>query len=231
MSIKDKIASLPIGEYIGMKLSGGADSSILYYALCKHIKDNNLDTKIIVVTLDTDFKNLYIAGANRVIGIVKDLTGIEPYEHFTVTVPHSDENYTNGQAELVAKAKEKYGDLEFFTGLTKNPPAHEMRDYFIENASKHGLDFSRIEKHLDVIDTERDDISHSDQNPYRVFGATDKKGTASAYEELGMMEKLYPYTFSCENAPYELLDEKGNHMHCGECFFCLERYWGFGRIV
>ena len=35
-------------------------------------------------------------------------------------------------------------------------------------------------------------IFHPDQNPYRVFGATDKKGTASAYEELGMMEKLYP---------------------------------------
>ena len=34
-----------------------------------------------------------------------------------------------------------------------------MRDYFIENASKHGLDFPRIEKHLDVRDTERDDIS------------------------------------------------------------------------
>ena len=90
--------------------------------------------------------------------------------------------------------------------------------------------FPRIEKHPDVRDTERDDIP-SRRKSYRVFGATDKKGTASAYEELGMMEKLYPYTFSCENAPYELLDEKGNHMHCGECFFCLERYWGFGRIV
>ena len=46
MSILDKIKSANIGEYIGMKLSGGADSSILYYALCKHIKDNNLDTRV-----------------------------------------------------------------------------------------------------------------------------------------------------------------------------------------
>ena len=30
MSIKDKIASLITGEYIGMKLSGGADSSLYY---------------------------------------------------------------------------------------------------------------------------------------------------------------------------------------------------------
>jgi len=231
MSILDKIKNLNIGEYIGMKLSGGADSSILYYALCKHIKDNNLDTKIIVVTLDTDFKNLYIAGAKRVIGIVKDLTGIEPTEHFTITVPHSDKNYTNGQEQLVAEVKEKYGDIGFFSGLTKNPPPLEMKNYFKENASTHGLDFSRIQKHLDIRDTDRDNISHPNTNPYRVFGATDKKGTASAYEELDMMEKLYPYTFSCENAPYELLDDKGNHLHCGECFFCLERYWGFGRIV
>ena len=36
MSIKDKIASLPIGEYIGMKLSGGADSSF-HIRLCKYI--------------------------------------------------------------------------------------------------------------------------------------------------------------------------------------------------
>ena len=46
--------------------------------------------------------------------------------------------------------------------------------------------------HLDMRDTGRDNISHPDTNPYRVFGNTDKKGTASAYEELGMMEKTQP---------------------------------------
>ena len=140
MSIKDKIASLSIGEYIGMKLSGGADSS--FHIMSANIsKDNNLDTKIIVVTLDTDFKNLYIAGANPIIGIVKDPTGIEPYEHFTVTVPHSDENYTNGLSRISCKSKRKIWRLRVPYWTNKNPPVHEMRDYFIENASKHGLDF------------------------------------------------------------------------------------------
>ena len=105
MSIKDKIASLSIGEYIGMKLSGGADSSFYIMPYVNISKDNNLDTKIIVVTLDTDFKICILQEQTRY-RYCKRFHWNRTYEHFTVTVPHSDENYTNGLAELVAKAKE-----------------------------------------------------------------------------------------------------------------------------
>ena len=87
-------------EFVCVKLSGGADSAIIYYAVCDAVKDKN--TKIIVITLDTDLKDQYIAGAKRIIKIVKDLTGVEPYEHITNTVEHSLENYNNGRPIIFA---------------------------------------------------------------------------------------------------------------------------------
>lgn len=68
------IKDLPYGndQYVLVKLSGGADSSIVYYAVCDKFKDRD-DVKIVVVTLDTDYKNQYIASAKRIIQIVGEI--------------------------------------------------------------------------------------------------------------------------------------------------------------
>ena len=69
------IQDLPKGEqYVLIRLSGGADSSILYYALCEKFKHRD-NVKIVVVTLDTDIKNQSISTSKRIIRIVKNLTG------------------------------------------------------------------------------------------------------------------------------------------------------------
>ena len=215
-------------EYVCVKLSGGADSAIIYYAVCNTVKDTN--TKIIVITLDTDFKDQYIAGAKRVIKIVKELTGVEPYEHITNTVEHSLENYDNGQHHLLEKVWEKYGkNIPVYSGLTINPPYEEMVDFFKNNADRLGIDFEQALGHINSRDTSRDNKLPYGENPGRLFGKTDKRGTAAAYKHYNMMEKLYPYTFSCESAPYEIGSDN-MPIHCGHCFFCLERWWGFDRL-
>ena len=63
----------------------------------------------------------------------------------------------------------------------------------------------------------------------RPFINKNKQAVHAAYQAHDMMEQLYPYTYSCETVPedYSTMD----FVHCGHCFFCLERYWGFGRIV
>lgn len=216
-------------EYVCVKLSGGADSSIIYYAVCEKLK--HTDTKIIVVTLDTDFKDQYIKGAKRVIQIVKELTGVEPYEHITMTVPHSNENYTNGQADLLKQVHKKYGKIiPVYSGLTINPPHEEMLEFFMEKYESLGLDKEEVLSAIHTRDVSRDNKLDLDPSPGRLFGNVDKKGTAAAYKHYNMMDKLYPYTFSCESPPY-VIGDNGLPIHCKECFFCLERWWGFGRIV
>ena len=77
----NEIEDLPAGEHnLLMKLSGGADSSIVYYALCDKFKDRD-DVNIICITLDTDLKNNYIKSAKRIIEVVAELTGKRVYDN------------------------------------------------------------------------------------------------------------------------------------------------------
>ena len=213
---------------IGVKLSGGADSSIIYYMLCDKYK-NNPKVDIAVITLDTDVKNWYIDGAKRIIKIVGELTGKYPIEHFTNTVTHSNENYLSGQEDLVQKAILKYNIKDFYNGVTNNPNVFDMTAYFKKQKKvnrkdklKHNDEWMSIVKALAYRDKTRDTgVEVNLQSP--LF---DKLSTAKAYKDHNMMEKLYPYTYSCED---DANDPKDGH--CGTCFFCLERLFAFGRIV
>ena len=60
----------------------------------------------------------------------------------------------------------------------------------------------------------------------------DKQGVKELYEKFGLLDTLYPLTRSCESFTDDF------SKHCGEykdeqdvCWFCKERYWGFGRYV
>ena len=224
----DIITDLPIGEhYILIKLSGGADSSIIYYALCDKFKDRD-DVKIIVITLDTDFKDQYISSAKRVINLVKKLTGKEPYDHLTNIVKHSNENYVNGQDALYEIANKKYPITMSYSGITRNPPHKEMVDFFNIKIKELNLNEEMVWEAINSRDVPRDNYTSTTRG--RPFANFDKKATATAYNYYNMTDILYPMTFSCEAAPYKI-DNNGMPIHCGECFFCLERWWGFGRLI
>jgi len=242
------IADLPAGEHkLLVKLSGGADSSIVYYALCDKFKDRD-DVKIICITLDTDLKNNYIKSAKRIIEVVADLTGKRPYKHYTTTVPHSDENYINGQDELVKSVYTKYQITHQYSGITINPPVEELKRFVMDNYEKfnfldeHGNSIESVPTLMHSIDTRDKERDTKIPTPYDtakdepmdesgyLFAGGDKKTVKELYDKYDMMEKLYPHTFSCESAPY-FTDDKEEPIHCGYCFFCLERWYGFGRLV
>ncbi len=226
----NEIEDLPAGEHnLLMKLSGGADSSIVYYALCDKFKDRD-DVNIICITLDTDLKNNYIKSAKRIIEVVAELTGKRPYKHYTNTVPHSDENYVNEQEELVKSVYTKYQITRQFNGLTMNPPIEELEKFVTDNYLRFGFDLQEAKHCIDTRDKTRDnDLGFSNQKGF-LFAGGDKKLSKALYDKYDMMEKLYPHTFSCEVVPYHT-DDKGELVHCGYCFFCLERWYAFGRII
>lgn len=210
---------------IGVKLSGGADSSIIYYALCHEYKNSNVN--VIPVTLDTTLKPWYVLTAKKVIAKVGELTGKYPLEHITKKVDHSLENYTKGQEQLANLAIEKYKIHEehFYSGLTYNPDVNDMKIHFKEMSWKYGLNPSEVFMELDQRPSARD---YRRQKLISVQPLKDKLDTAAAYKYYDVVDSLYPITYSCES-DYKI--RLNNLKHCGKCFFCLERWYAFGRII
>ena len=54
-----------------------------------------------------------------------------------------------------------------------------------------------------------------------------KKDIAQLYTHYGIQDTLYPLTRSCES--YNMDVTKNMTKHCGECYPCIERFWGFGK--
>ena len=199
---------------------------------------------IICITLDTDLKNNYIKSAKRIIEVVAELTGKRPLKHYTNTVSHSDENYVSGQEELQKIAYKNHNIYRIYSGVTMNPPIEELKKFVTDNypslefdrcpftghLSGLGFDLIEAKQAIDSRDKTRDnDLGWSNQKGFLLAGG-DKKLSKVLYDKYDMMEKLYPHTFSCETVPYHT-DDKGELVHCGYCFFCLERWYAFGRII
>jgi hypothetical protein len=231
---------------VGVRVSGGADSSILYYAICDHFKDRP-DVEIYPLTMNTPFKWWYSRGAKVVIDRVTELTGKAPADWFIHHYPHFTKDaelqkYEDGINEMQRLAVAKYDLDVVYIGLTKNPPISEMKTYF--TTVDHGLDVERVIEYIDSRDETRDDQTdpefmtvHYDMgenNPeLKVqqvipFANAHKKAVKSLYDKYNAIDILYPYTYSCEEVP-EVTTEP--LVHCKHCFFCLERWWGFGRIL
>jgi len=222
-----------MNKKIGIKLSGGADSAIVYYNVCKE----NPDAEIYVITLGTDAKPYYPMLAARVIDKVYELTGVKPVKHITQTIPHSDKGYVTGQELLAQRLEDDYGISvlhDIYSGISCNCNIPGMLEYF---KTHHGLPYYEqqhgshsVEYHIRTRDTTRDEETDLEKKDVHApFVLLDKKDVAKAYRKAGVLEELYPNTCSCESV--KELDDDGYPIHCGECFFCLERYYAFGRLV
>ena len=217
-------------QHLLLKLSGGVDSSIVYYALCEKFKDRD-NVKIVLVTLDTDIKNQTIATAQRIIQIVGNLTGKYPIDHITKKVKDSELMYTKGQEQLTRIAYKTYPINKMYSGITINPNVKSFRKFVKKNYKTFGFDLPRALGEIKIRDKTRDVYKPHptfDESGF-IFAAHDKKFVKELYVKYDMMEKLYPYTFSCVSPPYKI--ENNIPIHCGNCWSCLERLYAFGRIV
>jgi hypothetical protein len=99
-----------------------------------------------------------------------------------------------------------------YTGITSVPPK-EVRDTFTIQSG---------------IDNERDPTIqrpvYNDNKMFHMpFTNLNKQDICELYEILNVKKELYPITRSCES--YTLTEG-----HCGECWWCQERKWGFGYL-
>ena len=114
---------------IGIKLSGGLDSAIVAYLLCKYIHEERPDCTLIPFTVIHSFKPYNLWFASKVKWWLKEHFPTVQWhkEHFTI---HSNgDDYNERMEELQEDLKSKNIIDCKFSGVTANPPMEVYKQW------------------------------------------------------------------------------------------------------
>lgn len=226
---------------VSVMLSGGADSTIIYYALCDYYKDKDVEVYPMTLTrlgINHNSK-IYV---ERIIDWVADKTGYRPPKHLAWV----DMDATNEPAdlesrmhnELCARSVNEYGCEVIYKGLSMNYDPDVILPWLLE--TKTGDRLVKCLVHYARHDTTRDPLNHNRNKPAVIddeltdakrcspFIQLNKDAVVQAYKDYGVLEELYPLTMTCILAPP--LDRFEGNGHCGWCFPCIEREYAFGYL-
>ena len=225
---------------VGIMVSGGVDSAILLYYLMKY----SLNTIHIYTTgSNKKFRRNSII-APRVVEKCIQLTGNNNVVHHI----HYDESATDNSM-CIAPQKDIDNSLIniVYDGTTMNPP-YDIAINLVATVSKTNSD-GTVSQHTVSPDMSRSDTGdnvmwYNDDKFYMPWANTNKKGIAKMYKnawkwghhyssiDKTLVESLLPVTRSCEWDPtcdyYDVIGAVDPYLeHCGECWWCKEREWGF----
>jgi hypothetical protein len=210
-------------KIIGLWMSGGADSSLLAYLLCKTIRDENLDVKFQPISVRRGRPNnpIYAEGVVDFICEDLDIDFILPHEIYYPPLEDSEmtEIKIFWERDAINFREKKFQVL--YSGITSNPP------------NSAGLPKNKERTRDEESDkpvVSRNGLKHY-INP---FFNINKKWEAEVYKDFGLLDTLFPITYSCEG---DAEDTKTHTWHCGntlsvenQCWWCIERKWAFGRL-
>jgi 7-cyano-7-deazaguanine synthase in queuosine biosynthesis len=199
----------------------------MLYLLTKQIKDNNLPTKLIACTVD--YKRPHVNVAGDVVDKVKELLGNDTIIEHQVYNPPAYTVWTPDELKqqfkdinLINFRQDKIQAL--FTGTTLNPPKHIQKSFnygILQDIELvRGVDVPKQIEKYSVHDLGDMTVEFIEIRP---FLETDKQSIGKLYTEHNLMDSLFPVTRSCE----DLNTVRG---HCGVCWWCEERKWGFGQL-
>tara|TARA_B100001057_G_scaffold227362_1_gene227733 strand:- start:2962 stop:3648 length:687 start_codon:yes stop_codon:yes gene_type:complete len=204
-----------------VKVSGGADSAIVLYMLCRYITDHHKDIAVVVHTTNDWKKPYQVKWAVKVRQWhMQQFPNIKFLEHETHQLQQGDD-YIQGQAQHLQNVYDKHTqqgthiDITL-AGINALPPSNIV---FVDE--KTG------EKHVGPTD-DRTGIQPTQGTgwfmPIRNF---DKQDIAEIYKQFDLTDTLFDQTRSCEETSVEVTQNFTTH--CGTCWWCQERKWGFGR--
>ena len=238
-----EIDGLPIGLYkdgpVGIGASGGADSSIVMYILFKNITHD-----LHIYTVIGDYRRHATEKSfDNVVAKCAELTGKTNYfVHKIHNADQSPERLLNTYDAAI-----NTGEVDIvYTGITMFPPDNEYADWpdtedWLANQPYHveyrkesntrplfGIEIpipndTIYEWSPITIGSVRKDKITACDKVYNPFINHNKKHIARLYKALGVEDTLFPVTRSCENDSYP-------DSHCGNCWWCYERKWAFGRL-
>ena len=213
---------------VGVWVSGGADSALMLYLLCKQIVDNKLPIKVQPCTVD--YKRPYQNIGYNIAFKVKEILDCDD----TILAPQVY-NPVGDTVWTPDELKQQFKDINrvnftnrhiqaLYTGTTLNPPVaiQEQFQYGVlqDIESVRGRD---VVKQINKYQVHEIDGETFEFIEIRPFLETDKQGIGNLYKQHNLMDNLFPLTRSCE----DLNTVTG---HCGVCWWCEERLWGFGTL-
>ena len=206
---------------IGMKLSGGADSAIVLYLLCKTIVEKNLDIEYIMPITTQNFEKPYnFEFSGKILEWMKKEFPSIPFIEQYKTVCIGAEDYVPIQYENLLELASS-GVVEcVIGGITLLP-----QDDLFETDQDGPTD----DRSPESMKNKTEQKTINDVWCFNPLGLLDKKGVAKLYKDNNLLDSLFPITRSCE---WHRPKETNNFTtHCGRCWFCHEREWAFGRLV
>lgn len=195
IDIQDNVSS------IGLKISGGVDSSLLAFLYAKTIADQKLRVSVTPIVIVEQASPFQLVFSTQVLSKIEDLTSfrfesIKSYECLLgedkIRKMRDIENHLKGSLDLIASATTQY---------PRDPS-------FVEPG---GPDDDRC----GVFDTMWDGWI------YTPFINHDKRDIAKLYREHGLIETILPLTRSCVQPTQDFTKV------CGKCWWCKERAWAF----
>lgn len=216
---------IPGTRKIVFKISGGADSAILLYILAKYKNDYNPNISFALASSVNENLPYQEIFAKQVIEFVNSRYSLGDYEHH-VNNNRGGEFYTVDQDALTFPLRQTpYGDpikdVVQWMGITCNPPVEAMQAHDMYTDDRV---FDRDKGHENNYPIKEIEIEPGVYSFNRPFMQHDKQGVAELYTTFGVLDELFPLTRSCEDATTDF-----SH-HCGKCWFCLERKWGYGVL-
>jgi len=217
----------PKYKKIGVNLSGGADSAILFYMVCEYLKTNNrTDTSVSVMSCANDLKHRWnVRKAADVINYTIDKLKFNPVDtHYSYYRDKQEVGYFH---EIESKLFVDNRVEMIVSGITANP----WVDANIVDSKGRTINLNETGLHDRNTGTS-DELKVGDGGLafYTPFINTDKRFVAAMYDHYGVRDGLFPLTRSCEAIPEGDFNPEFEKEPCGTCWWCLERKWAFGEF-
>ena len=206
-------------DKIAISMSGGLDSSLLTYLLCKEISDKKQNTKVYPLH---GIDNTRPTSPENIQNIINFLRNSFP------TVEINDMlTWDNTKDYKIPKSKKdsdglkkwclEYNIKYLYQGRTANPPNEVLEEFggFHQEERSHYRD-----KPIKEL------IKPFNAYLIRPWANVDKKFIYEQYKKHNLLDTLEPLTWSC--IAYA---EDTNFFTepCKRCYWCKEKYWGFSK--
>lgn len=196
---------------VGLKISGGADSSLTAYLISKYIIDNNLKIKVIPITIIEEAAPFQESFSKNVIKIIENLHNFKFEEH---KIYHHKSD--TDKIQVMRDIEESLRDVVdlIISGTTQYPKDIDFNTFGGNQFDGTGPSDNRIGQFTTMWDNW----------VYTPLINLDKRDIANIYKEHNLMDVLFPYTRSCVSPT------KDFSKHCEKCWWCKERLWAFGTL-
>lgn len=207
---------------IGVSVSGGVDSALVFYCMCKTIQDEGLTETHEIYPISSSDSNRK-DGKEHTLKIIQTVQNIFPnvkiHECRWDSFDKFDKNFVH-KCDNLFKDLLRDGINITLTGATTN-----ISKDLVFTDKLHTRDLNRDSENIEDTRNLYHSKKYDGMLIYKPFAFEDKFFISDCYEEYGIVENILPLTISCVNpVPLDSFNP------CKECYWCQEKFLAFGTF-